>query len=93
MTEKKSQVKNPVFDPNKSYTWEQDTKFIFNGSEFGFLLNSLRKSLATPEAQNVLAQAQALQIFEKELEEAVIKGIAKEITPEELKAKQLEQTS
>ncbi len=89
MSKKISQVENPVFDPNKSYTWEQNTKFVFNGSEFGFLLNSLRKSLATPEAQTVLNQAQALQIFEKELEEAVIKGIAKEITEEDLK-KQLE---
>jgi hypothetical protein len=92
MITKPSQIENPVFDPNKSYTWEQNTQFTFNGSEFGFILNTLRKTLSTAEAQSILASAQALQIIEKQLADAVTSGVAKEISEEDIK-KQLEKTS
>lgn len=83
MLQKPEQIEAPVFDPNKSYTWEKDANFILKGQEFGFILNSLRKSLGTPEAQSVLSQAQSLHIIENLLSEGIQQGIVKELEQKE----------
>lgn len=82
MLKKPEQIETPVFDPNKSYTWEKNVNFELTGSEFGFILNSLRKSLSTPESQNILTQAQSLSIIENLLSLKIQQGLVKEMSPE-----------
>lgn len=72
----------PTFDPNKKYTWSQDTEFVLSGGEFGFLLNSLRAIISTPEAQTILLANKAADVIEKTLANSVRKGLVVEM-PEE----------
>lgn len=67
-----------VYDPKKYYGWEPDAIFTLNGPEFGLILNTLRRIISTPEAQNILMAHAALQETEDILKRAVEKGIAKE---------------
>ena len=43
-----------TYDPNKKYTWHPNDKFVITGEQFGFILNSFRAILSTPEAQRIL---------------------------------------
>jgi|688.fasta_scaffold00112_51 hypothetical protein len=69
----------PTFNPNKKYTWSQDTQFSLSGGEFGFLLNSLRAIISTPEAQTILLANKAADIVENLLANSVKEGIVVEI--------------
>jgi hypothetical protein len=69
----------PTFNPNKKYTWSQDTEFSLSGGEFGFLLNSLRAIISTPEAQTILLANKAADIVENLLANSVKEGIVVEI--------------
>ena len=72
-----------VFDPSKPYTWGPDATFTLNGGQFGMILNALRATLTTPEAQRFFLAMTANEIVEKLLEEAVEKGVAKEAEQKE----------
>lgn len=67
-----------TFDPTKSYTWTGDTKFVLNGQEFGQILNSLRAVISTKEAKTILDAAEALNVVEGTLANAVMAGTVKE---------------
>lgn len=73
----------PVFDPNKPYTWGPDATFTLNGGQFGMILNALRATLSTPEAQKFFLAMTANDIIENLLKDAVEKGVAKESVKEE----------
>lgn len=66
------------FDPAKKYVWAKDDQFVFNGGEYGLLLNTLREILATPEAQRIMLAQRASQVVEAALIEAVESGKVKE---------------
>lgn len=74
----------PVFDPSKGYTWDNSTTFTLNGAEFGLVLNALRATLSTPEAQRLFLAMRANDIVEDQLAKAVANGTAVE-TPQENK--------
>jgi hypothetical protein len=72
----------PKFDPNKKYTWNNDTPIVLSGHEFGLLLNSLRSIVSTKEAQTILIAAQAADAVEAVLERNVVSGtIVEKIDP------------
>lgn len=73
----------PVFDPSKPYTWGPDATFTLNGGQFGMVLNALRATLSTPEAQKFFLAMTANEIIEGILKDAVEKGVAKESVKEE----------
>ena len=62
------------YDPNTKYGWENSTPFVFNGHEFGLVLNTLRNILATPESQKVLQMIQASNTMEAILAKNVESG-------------------
>jgi hypothetical protein len=68
-----------TFDPTKKYTWGHNDQFVLNGQEFGLILNSLRATLGTQEAQTILLANQASEALEGILAQAVATGVAKEI--------------
>lgn len=68
----------PVFDPSKAYTWDHSATFTLNGAEFGMVLNALRSTLSTPEAQRLFLAMRANDIVEEQLAKAVQSGIATE---------------
>jgi hypothetical protein len=67
-----------VFDPSKAYTWNHDATFTLSGAEFGMVLNALRSTLSTPEAQRLFLAMRANDIIEEQLAKAVQSGIATE---------------
>lgn len=67
------------FDPSKKYTWSADQAFTISGAEFGIILNSLRATLSTEEAQRILLMEKASNIIEATLAAAVEKGEVQEI--------------
>jgi len=67
-----------TFDPEKKYTWGGNDEFTLSGHEFGVILNSLRATLNTTEAQAIFKAAQASELVEKVLARAVEAGVAKE---------------
>jgi hypothetical protein len=69
----------PKFDPNKKYTWAQDTTFTIRGGEFGLLLNTLRSIVNTKEAQTILLAKQAEDVLEDALAAAVEAGVVVEV--------------
>ena len=68
------------FDPRKRYRWAKETEFVLSGGEYGVILNSLRETLSTKEAQAILLAERASAILEKALENAVKSGHAQEDT-------------
>lgn len=72
------------YDPNKQYSWEQESEFKLSGNEFGFLLNVTRTFLQRPESRLVLLMAEANELIDKKLQEAVETGVAKEIVQEQV---------
>lgn len=69
----------PTFDPNKQYTWTEDTSFTIKGGEFGLILNTLRAAIATPEAQIAILANDANKILTEVLAKAVENGTVKEM--------------
>lgn len=76
MTEEKQT--DPVYDPSKSYKWQDNDNFYINGKEFGLTLNGLRAILNTEAAQIILLAERASRVMENALARAVTQGIAKE---------------
>jgi hypothetical protein len=71
-------AKEPVFDPNKNYTWSPDSVFPLKGSEFALIFNTLRAFLSTPEAQKILMASAGHDVLESVLAKAVEDGVAVE---------------
>jgi len=75
-------VKKPTkYDPNKNYKWTPTTQFVLNGDEFGATINALRKIMASPEAQAILAAERAHFMLDDALARAVEKDDAIESIP------------
>lgn len=74
-----AEKQKPVYDPSKKYQWEPGTNFILAGEEFASILNSLRLTLNSPEAQRILMAERAHFAIEKSLSRAVEMGFAKAI--------------
>lgn len=68
------------FDPSKAYTWNPDATFTLNAGEFGLVLNALRATLSTPDAQRMFLAMRANDIIEEQLAKAVKTGVAVEKT-------------
>lgn len=66
------------YDPSKKYIWGKEDKFVLTGEQFGRMLNALRATLSTPEAQRF----RMIEIANDDIEEimalSVEKGIIKE---------------
>jgi len=72
----------PKFDPSKKYQWDPNAGFVISGNEFGLLLNALRASLSTKEAQQILLLDKASDALESVFERAVGDGVAVEVVEE-----------
>ena len=68
----------PKFDPSKHYKWDEGTKFLVEGGEFGAILNGLRIILSSPEAKRIFAVKNAHDALMISLERAVEVGLVKE---------------
>ena len=68
----------PKFDPTKKYTWGTEDQFVLNGHQFGVILNALRATVGTQEAQRIILANDAAELIEKSLAAAVESGVVKE---------------
>ena len=66
------------FDPNKKYTWSADEVFTLTGGQFGVVLNALRATISTKEAQTILLANEAAIAIENVLASSVEAGVVKE---------------
>lgn len=71
-------AKPVTYDPTKQYVWTNESMFILSGSEFGLVLNALRTTLTTKEAQAILLADRANNVIEEVLKGAVERGDVKE---------------
>ena len=74
------EVKSQVYNPDKAYTWTPEQEFKISGQEFGLLLNSIRSTISTPEAQRIILMDKAHMALEKVLIAGVEAGEIKEKT-------------
>lgn len=74
-------MSTPIYDPNKTYTWGPDTKFVLNGQDFSLVLHTLRGILSTKEASNVVLAYELNKRVEAMLGDAVAEGKVTEATP------------
>jgi len=70
-----------TYDPNKTYTWGPDTKFVINGQDFSLLLHAVRGILSTKEATNTVLCYELNKKIEAMLGDAVAEGKVVETTP------------
>ncbi len=61
-----------TYDPNKTYTWGPDTKFVISGQDFSLMLHTVRGILSTKEATNTILAYE----FNKKIEEMMASGVA-----------------
>lgn len=66
------------YDPTKQYVWTNEHVFALSGSEFGLILNAMRTTLGTREAQAILLADRANNVIEEVLKAAVERGDVKE---------------
>lgn len=74
-------MSTPVYDPNKTYTWGPDTKFVLTGQDFSLLLHTMRGILSTKEASNVVLAYEMNKKIEAMLGDAVAEGKVVEVQP------------
>lgn len=72
----------PTYDPNKSYTWGPDTKFVLSGQDFSLLLHAVRGVLSTKEASNTILVYEMNKKIEEVMATAVAEGKVVEAQPE-----------
>jgi len=70
-----------TYDPNKTYTWGPDTKFVISGQDFSLLLHAVRGVLSTKEATNTILCYELNKKIEALLGDAVAEGKVTEATP------------
>lgn len=63
-----------TYDPNKSYSWGPDTKFVLSGQDFSLVLHTLRGILSTKEATNAILAYELNKRIEELMATAVAEG-------------------
>ena len=63
-----------TYDPNKSYTWGPDTKFVLSGQDFSLMLHAFRGILSTKEATNTILAYEMNKKIEEIMATAVAEG-------------------
>lgn len=71
-----------TYDPNKSYSWGPDTKFVLSGQDFSLMLHAFRGILSTKEASNVILAYEMNKKIEEIMSIAVAEGKVVETQPE-----------
>ena len=71
-----------TYDPNKSYSWGPETKFVLSGQDFSLVLHTLRGILGTKEATNTILAYELNKKIEEIMATAVAEGKVVE-TPQE----------
>ncbi len=71
-----------TYDPNKSYSWGPDTKFVLSGQDFSLLLHAMRGILSTKEATNTILCYEMNKKIEEIMSNAVAEGRVVETPPE-----------
>jgi hypothetical protein len=69
-----------TYDPNKTYTWGPDTKFVVSGQDFSLLLHAVRGILSTKEATNTILCYELNKKIEGMMADAVAEGKVVEAT-------------
>lgn len=72
-----------TYDPNKSYSWGPDTKFVLSGQDFSLVLHTLRGLLSTKEATNTILAYELNKKIEEIMATAVAEGKVVETPPQE----------
>jgi len=70
--------KENVFDPSKSYVWEQDLKIEIDGIEFDAFMKALQSNLQGNVFQSHVLQYEALKVAQGILKRYVESGEIKE---------------
>lgn len=70
-----------TYDPNKSYTWGPDTKFVLSGQDFSLMLHAVRGVLSTKEASNTILLYEMNKRIEDIMANAVAEGKVVETQP------------
>lgn len=70
--------KQPIYDPEKLYTWKMDQIFSISGQEFGILLNTIRAKVNTPEALEYRRLFACNDVMEQVMARSVANGQAVE---------------
>lgn len=68
------------YDPRKNYGWAADTPIVISGAEFGLILNTLRRVVATEEAATIILADKACQAIEGIMSRSVENGVINEKT-------------
>lgn len=63
-----------TYDPNKTYSWGPDTKFVLSGQTFSLVLHTLRGLLSTKEATNTILAYELNKQIESIMGDAVAEG-------------------
>ena len=63
-----------TYDPNKSYSWGPDTKFVLSGQDFSLMLHAFRGILSTKEATNTILAYEMNKKIEEIMSIAVAEG-------------------
>ena len=63
-----------TYDPNKSYSWGPDTKFVLSGQDFSLMLHAVRGVLSTKEATNTILVYELNKKIEEVMSNAVADG-------------------
>lgn len=71
-----------TYDPNKSYSWGPDTKFVLSGQDFSLLLHAVRGVLSTKEATNTILVYEMNKKIEEVMANAVADGRVVETPPQ-----------
>ncbi len=71
-----------TYDPNKSYSWGPDTKFVLSGQDFSLMLHALRGILSTKEATNTILVYELNKRVEDLMSVAVLDGRVVENQPQ-----------
>lgn len=72
-----------TYDPNKSYSWGPDTKFVLSGQDFSLMLHAVRGVLSTKEATNTILVYELNKKIEEVMSNAVADGRVVETPPQE----------
>ncbi len=68
-----------TYDPNKSYSWGPDTKFVLSGQDFSLMLHAFRGILSTKEATNTILAYEMNKKIEEIMATAVAEGKVVEV--------------
>jgi hypothetical protein len=72
----------PNFDPAKTYSWSPNDDFVIKGDMFAMMLNLVRGTISTPEAQKILSASVLANRLDEVMAKAVENGVAVEVSEE-----------